>query len=677
MKKSLLVFFIAITSICSAAIAQPIINIPDALFKTALVSDNAINTNLDTEIDSAEAASYTGGIFLAEVPVTSLVGIEYFTALTSLYIGGGALNSVDLTSNTTLTDLNFEDNLITNIILPSTNTLVDVNLRYNQLSSLNVSNTPNITTLNIANNQISAIDLNSNASLINFFCDSNQLTTLDFYYNANLQQLSCRYNNLTTLKLAYNYVLTSLSCSDNPITCIDVSTNSNLSAIEIINCPNLLKLNLKNGMNGFLTPNINACPVLQCVQVDDSTYSASTWGSFGGISYYMNDCGQPSASFTHNAPVCSGTPISFDQTTANIDWFKWEYGDGTVNTSIIDPTHLYTEANYYYVSLTAGNCYGIAAPYADINLGTSISGTIDHTPGWLADGDVVLLKYEPFYTSFEVVAELNGFETAGDYEFEHVFDGQYIVKVIPDITINPELIPTYSGDQANWENATIITHPCFTPSTMNISMLELPATFFGSGSLSGEIIEGLGFERAQGDPIHGVDVKLGITAANIVASTSTDTLGQYSFNNVPFGTYTIYVDIAGLLKDSSYTLTIDSSSLHWTYLDYLVDSTSIYIVGNIGVEGIEGNEASAFSVYPNPVQNNAIIQYTVMENADVTFDLYNMLGVKLNTLYNNYTAQGEHLLNFNPSTWGLKAGVYFITCTISGKQFTKRVVVLE
>lgn len=677
MKNIYLFTIVYIFLLASNSFAQPIINIPDATFKSILVADAGINTNLDTEIDSAEAAAYTGGISLVEVGVNDLTGIEAFVNLTSLYASDNNLTSVDLSSNNQLTDIQIQYNFLTSFISSTNTNLINLNLNHNQLASFDASNFVNLNYLDLGYNQIAILDIQANNNLIEFYCDSNQLVSLDFQNNPDLLTVSCRSNNLTSLSVTYNYVLGNLYCSDNPLTCIDVSTNSNLINIEAINCPSLLKLNLKNGMNTFLTPTVNACPLLQCVQVDDSTYSATTWGSFGGSSYFMNDCGQPSASFTHNAPVCGGTPVSFDQTTANIDWFKWEYGDGTINTSVIDPSHLFVDAGYYYVTLTAGNCYGIASPWADLNLGNSVSGVIDHSGGWLSSGDVLLLKYEPFYTSFEVVAMQNGFEIAGSYEFQHVYDGQYLVKVLPDSAVNPNLIGTYSGDQANWETATIINHPCFTPSTMDISMLELPATFSGPGSLSGEIIEGLGFERAQGDPIHGVDVKLGISSSNIVASTSTDTLGQYSFTNVPLGTYTIYVDIAGLLKDSSYTLTIDSSALNWTYLDYLVDSTSIYIVGNIGIEGVEPNEASAFVVYPNPVKDNAIIKYSVRDHADVKFEVYNTFGVKLNTIFNHYTAPGEYLLNFNPRGLGLRSGIYFITCLVNSKQFTQRIVVLE
>jgi len=669
----LVIFCILLSN--SIVFAQPIINIPDAVFKSHLVSDNLINTNMDTEIDSAEAASYTGGLGLMEVGISDLTGIEAFINLSGLFASDNLLTTVDLSSNTQLTDIQIQYNQLSSFISSPNPNVTNINLYGNHLTSFSGSNFPNLNYLDVSYNQLNTIDIDSNFQLFELYCDSNNLSSLDLEPNYNLYILSCRYNDITNLDVKDNFFLGNLSCGNNPFTCLNLEGNYNLLVFECFNAPNLVKLNLKNANNTSLTPSVSGCPMLGCVQVDDSTYSATNWSGFPGSSFFSTNCGIPVASFTHNAPVCNGSAVTFDQTMTDVDLFNWDFGDGSTS-NLIDPSHFYDVGGNYLVELSVEGCYGSDVVTDNVELGGPIAGYIDYSGGALDDATIILLKYEPFYTSFDTVAILNGFETAGYYDFDYIYDGQYIIKVYPTAS-HPELIPTYSGNQANWESATQIIHSCFDSTSMDISMLELPAVFSGPGSLSGEIIEGLGFGRAQGDPIHGVDVKLGITSSNIVATTTTDLAGEYSFTNVPFGTYTIYVDIPGLLKDSSYTLTIDSATLHWTYLDYLVDSTSIYIVGNIGIEGYETNEASAFNVYPNPVNDNAVIQYSITNNADVRFDVYNTFGVKMNTLYNTYTNQGEYLLNFNPKTLGLKSGVYFITCTVNNKQFTKRIIVLE
>ena len=606
--KRIHLFFVACLAFVttSSIFAQPIINIPDANFKAYLLGNSSINTTAGPDIDSAEAASYSGLLNIPYLAITNLTGIEAFVSIDTLFANGNLLTTVDVSSNVELTYLSLSDNQLIGIDVTNNINLYSLDVSNNFLTSIDVSNISGLYHLDFSYNSVSTVNLVNNTGLHELYCDSNQLSVLDLQNNYNLYQLYCTQNFITTLDVGPLYDLAVLFANENLFSCVDVSLNYFLSNLSLQNCPNLQKLNLKNGNNGFLSPVVSGCPVLICVQVDDTAYANSMWVSFGGSSYFSLDCGQPVASFTHNAPVCNGTPVSFDQTIANVDWFKWDFGNGDTTTAI-DPSYLYTFGGNYYVTLTTKNCYGTSVPYADVILGNLLFGDINYSLGPVGLGDIILMKYEPFYTSFDTVL-IAPFESVGEYDFGYVFDGDYIIKVYPDIATYPTLIPTYSGDDANWESAFVINHSCVADDSLNITMVELINATPGTGSVSGEIVEGAGFGRAQGDPVHGVDVKLGLTSSQIMAHTTTDTLGNYYFTNLPFGTYTIFVDIAGLLKDSSYTITVDSSMGSWTYLDYIVDSVSIYIVGNIGIEEQFETNPNTLDVYPNPVKINGMIR---------------------------------------------------------------------
>ena len=58
-----------------------IVNIPDAIFKSRLVNNPAINTNADTEIQVSEANAFTGEINVNDSGVGDLTGIEAFINL--------------------------------------------------------------------------------------------------------------------------------------------------------------------------------------------------------------------------------------------------------------------------------------------------------------------------------------------------------------------------------------------------------------------------------------------------------------------------------------------------------------------------------------------------------------------------------------------------------------------
>ena len=81
--------------------------------------------------------------------ITSMKGIEYFTALTKLYCVGFQLTELDVSKNTALT------------------------------------------TLLGGWNQLTALDLSNNTALTHLSCGSNQLTSLDVSRNTALTELSC------------------------------------------------------------------------------------------------------------------------------------------------------------------------------------------------------------------------------------------------------------------------------------------------------------------------------------------------------------------------------------------------------------------------------------------------------------------------------------------------------
>jgi PKD repeat protein len=68
----------------------------------------------------------------------------------------------------------------------------------------------------------------------------------------------------------------------------------------------------------------------------------------------------PTATFSSNSPVCLGEEMVFTNTTIPgippTTWYEWDFGDGITST-LENPTHLYTAAGTYTVTLTAFNEY--------------------------------------------------------------------------------------------------------------------------------------------------------------------------------------------------------------------------------------------------------------------------------------------------------------------------------
>lgn len=135
-----------------------IVTIPDAIFKAYLVGNSSINTNGDSEIQCAEATSFTGSITCNNLGINDVTGLEAFTQITGLYLFMNNLTNLDVSHNTALYILN---------------------CRYNQLTSLDLSNNLNLLDVNCSHNQITALDLSTQTALTEIDCSENLLTSLN------------------------------------------------------------------------------------------------------------------------------------------------------------------------------------------------------------------------------------------------------------------------------------------------------------------------------------------------------------------------------------------------------------------------------------------------------------------------------------------------------------------
>lgn len=361
--------------------------------------------------------------------------------------------------------------------------------------------------------------------------------------------------------------------------------------------------------------------------------------------------------------------------------YLWSGGtfSGTNATELVSPT---SNTNYSIYVLDAFACPASGNTNVYVTPSKNIHGHVTYSGGALANGgSVVLYHYLPFYTSFDTVA-VTTLNATGDYTFTSVNYGDYIIKVFPNTSFTT-LIPTYFGNTFLWDNATIVNHGCTADYVADVVMSE-HLTVSGPGALGGKIVEGPGFNRLEGDPIPGIDVKLGRNpGGQLVTNTTTSSTGYYSFTNLPLNdgaangvSYTVYVDIPGLLRDSSYVVTIDATTPVLDSLNYMVDSTTIYIVptSSTGISNIAFAKENKFSVYPNPFRDNLTVSYTLNADADVKLEVYSIVGVREEIIINTQQQKGEYQFSLNNN---LSSGVYFISLTINGNTSTQRVIKTE
>jgi ketopantoate hydroxymethyltransferase len=195
---------------------------------------------------------------------TSIPDSAFEQALIDLNIDSdGVVNGIVLTSDiSSVTSLDVKNKNIQDLTgIEDFTALELLNVRNNKLTELDISNNVELTILHCGANLISRLDLTNNNKLVSLIAENNNLTRVI----PNVLPISLKYINL----------------AGNKMSSLDLSNLINLGALWLTNCPNLEYLNVRNGNNTSITNagnfDIRTNPLLDCVMVDDPSFSDTYW----------------------------------------------------------------------------------------------------------------------------------------------------------------------------------------------------------------------------------------------------------------------------------------------------------------------------------------------------------------------------------------------------------------
>jgi PKD repeat protein len=102
-----------------------------------------------------------------------------------------------------------------------------------------------------------------------------------------------------------------------------------------------------------------------------------------------------------------------------------------------------------------------------------------------------------------------------------------------------------------------------------------------------------------------------------------------------------------------------------------LDDINISGVSATGINDFESNHG--FSIYPNPIDENSVVELTLTENQRIDIKVLDVLGREINTIYSGDMSEGEHLFAVDQSK--LSSGVYFVRVSLDGRAFTQKMIV--
>jgi hypothetical protein len=113
-----------------------------------------------------------------------------------------------------------------------------------------------------------------------------------------------------------------------------------------------------------------------------------------------------------------------------------------------------------------------------------------------------------------------------------------------------------------------------------------------------------------------------------------------------------------------------------TYCAY--DNAKGIIADEIPPEAVEGEEVAKFSIdqnSPNPFNPTTTVGFNLVEDGNVSIDIFNVAGQKVDTLVNDFMTAGKHSVVWDAS--GFSAGIYFYTVKSGDFSKTMKMTLLK
>ncbi|MGB3946939.1 MAG: M43 family zinc metalloprotease [Bacteroidia bacterium] len=151
-----------------------------------------------------------------------------------------------------------------------------------------------------------------------------------------------------------------------------------------------------------------------------------------------------------------------------------------------------------------------------------------------------------------------------------------------------------------------------------------------------------------------------LSTAGVQSSSFTPNASQWATQSVNLNGYASQTNLYFKFK-------FTSNGGNHIYLD------DINISGTTDIENMLAS-TSNFAIYPNPIENNSLLSFTIINKSKVEIQIYDVVGKLVNTIVNENLREGDYEYNINKQM-NLKAGIYFVTLLVDNQKLTKKVII--
>lgn len=398
-------------------------------------------------------------------------------------------------------------------------------------------------------------------------------------------------------------------------------------------------------------------------------------------------CGGPAAaSYTYSA---DGGTVTFTNASSNASDWAWSFGDGETST-LENPLHTYLNNGKYEVCLTAIEAGCSESIYCDSitvcafetwsQFEFSVSGgavnffsTAPSATSWFwtfGDGSTSVEEDpEHFYDesgTYEaclVVTDVCGSDTScqtleicvlpdagfsyfntSDFTFNFIDESLYTTEwlwLFGDGNSSTESNPVYTFDEGGtFEVCLVAQNECGNDTSCTVIVIECPP-----------FETGFGFTQSND------------TAFFSDQSSATANNWLWYFDD---GSFSIQQNPVHVFEeDGTYNVCLISS-------DDCSKDTVCHKITVVGVAVSNQEQETAWSVFPNPVEDHAEIEFFLSTTSWVTLDLKSVTGSTIHIINNHLYAQGRHTVPFERHA--IPSGIYLLQIRTVDGTMTRKLI---
>ena len=272
------------------------------------------------------------------------------------------------------------------------------------------------------------------------------------------------------------------------------------------------------------------------------------------------------------------------------------------------------------ISYSVTGCGGTAVATTVVTVSSldGISGHVRFTSGgYPGSVKVWLITYNPLSSDLEAIDSTiaTGSDTDQYYQFIGIATDSFRIKAGPDLdttylgSSTTGYIPTYHDTSFYWHDATVLYHVSGT-NDLNQDINMLSGTLIsGPGFIAGNVLTGANRGTSGSIPVVGLHMAVINTTTNTIAGMAfTDAGGNYSFSNLPYGTYTVFPDSVNYATTPITGITLSAASPSFNTAAFTQHTLAKTITP--GTEAIKNlSSVSSVTAFPNPTKGRLNIMW--------------------------------------------------------------------